>query len=271
MDAHRVPGRVRDKLLLARVVIKNRSSCRECGVCSKVLNEDVLLGAVSASYPGLYDVYLVLRQTRYPADDTAHVIRHLSACVDYESSVLEFRETDVCLKRRMLDLARLVCCLDHSVSLFEGLVHIAYAAVVRGRHVVEHISVQRELIYYLALSLVSRKFSVVFVKVVRGTGVVLDSSVVYQRSALCHCLLDRKYGVQRLVFDLDEVTCLYRFFERLSDDGSHTVANVSHLLVEKAPVVRRRFRLALTCRHVGDIRAVVCGYDLDDSRKRLGF
>ena len=59
------------------------------------------------------------------------------------------------LKRSVLYLAGLVCGFDYSVSLFKGLVDIAYAAVVGSRNVMQDVAVQRELIYHLALSLVA--------------------------------------------------------------------------------------------------------------------
>ena len=269
VDTHRVSGGVCDELLLARVVIQHRSACHECGVSGQVLYEDVLLGAVSAADSGLYHVYLVFRKPGYPAHDAAHMVWDLCARVDYESAVFKLREADVGLKRCVLYLARLVCGLDYSVSLFKGLVDIAYAAVVGSRNVMQDISVQRELIYHLALSLVSGQLGVVFVKIIRSAGVVLHFAVVDQRSSFCHCLLDRIYGLQRLVFHLDEITCLYRFFKRLSDDGGHAVAHVSYLLVDQFPVVRRGFRVALSRRHVCRVRAVVSRDDLDDSRKSL--
>ena len=146
----------------------------------------------------------------------------------------------------MLYLARLVCCFDHSVSLGERLVDITYAAVVRSRDVMQYVAVQRELIDHLALSLVTGELGIVFVKIVRRARVVLHSAVMHQRSPLRHGLLDRKYGPQRLVFHFDEFPCLYRFFERLSDDSGHTVADVPDFFVEKLPVMRRRFRVALS-------------------------
>ena len=108
------------------------------------------------------------------------------------------------------------------------------------------ISVERELVDYLAFSLVSRQLAVVFIKVCRSSGVVLYSAVVHQRSTLRHGLLYRKYSLQRLVFHFDEITCLYRFFERLSDDSGHTVAHVPYLLIEQFPVMRRRLRVSLS-------------------------
>ena len=174
------------------------------------------------------------------------MVRNLCARVYDESSVLELREADVGLERSMLYLAGLICRLNYCVSFRKRLVHIADAAVVGSSYVVKHIAVQRELIDYLALSLVSRKLCIVLVKVIRSSGVVLHPSVVHQRSALSHCLFDRKYGLQRLVLHLDEVTCLYRFFERLSHYSGHTVAHVSYLLVKQSSVVRRRLRLTLS-------------------------
>ena len=89
VDAHRVPGGVRDELLLASVVIQYRSACHEGGISRQVLYEDVLLGAVSAADSGLYHVYLVFRKPRDPAHDAAHVVWDLRARVDYESAVLK--------------------------------------------------------------------------------------------------------------------------------------------------------------------------------------
>ena len=181
---------------------------------------------------------LVLRKPGDPAYDAAHVIRHLRAGVDDQSAVFHLREADMRLKRGMLYLARLIRCLDHSIGFCKGLVHITYAAVVSCSDVVEHISVKWKLIEYMAFSLVSRKLGVVFIQIVRSSGVVFYIAVMHQRRSLSHGLLYGEHSRERFVFDLDQIARLYRFLERLRHYSSNPVTHVSNFLIQKLSVMR---------------------------------
>ena len=86
-----------------------------------------------------------------------------------------------------------------------------------------------------------------------------------ERRALRHGLLDRVDRALRLILDLDERGGLIGDLRRAGDDACHAVADVAHLQIEEAAVMRRRLGVALTGLHIVRLRRIVRGKDGGDA------
>ena len=275
LHAHGVTGGVGVELLGAGVAVVDGLAGDPCGVAGQVLHQNVLLAAVAAADALLDDMDLIFGNTAHPADDAAHMVRHLRGTVEHQTPALDVRIADVRLERRVLDLAGLVGALHNGVRLGEALFHIADAALVGGRDVLMDVRAQRELVDDLALALVARELIVL--REVRGRARVVDDlAVVDERRALRHGLLDRVDRALRLILDLDErgglIGDLRRAGDdardavaRAGDDARDAVADVADLPVEESAVVRGRLGIALTRLHIVRLRRIVRGKDGGDA------
>ena len=257
-------GGVGVELLGAGVAVVDGLAGDPRSVASQILHQNVLLAAVAAADTLLDDVDLIFRNAAHPADDAAHMVRHLRGAVEHQTPALDMRVADVRLERCVLDLAGLVGALHNGVRLGEALFHIADAALVGGGDVLMDVRAQRELVDDLALALVARELIVL--REVRGRARVVDDlAVVDERRALRHGLLDRVDRALRLILDLNKRGGLIGDLRRAGDDARDAVADVADLPVEEPPVMRRRLGIALTGLHIVRLRRIVRGKDGGDA------
>ena len=261
-------GGVGVELLGAGVAVVDGLAGDPCGVAGQILHQNVLLAAVAAADTLLDDVDLIFRNAAHPADDAAHMVRHLRSAVEYQTPALDMRVADMRLERRVLDLAGLVGALHDSVRLGEALFHIADAAFVGRRDILVDVRAQRELVDDLALALVARELIVL--REIRGRARVVDDlAVVDERRALRHGLLDRVDRALRLILDLDKRGGLIGDLRRAGDDARDAVANMADLQIEEPTVVRGRLGVALAGLHIVRFRRIVGGENGGDAGQLL--
>ena len=237
VDAHGVSCGVGDELLLTGVVAEDRTACDEGGVAGQVLDEDILLGAVATADAGLDDVYPVLGKTGDPSYDSPHMVRNLCGGVDSETAAFHPGEADVGLKRSVLDLGRLVGCLDDGIGMGESFVHVSDLTLVGGGDVLVDIGMERELVDDLSFPEVAC-LAVVFREVGGGSGAVFDYSVVDKRGSGSHGLFYREDCRKDFVVHLDLLHRLFGGFKGFGYDGGNTVTDVADLHVEEPSVMR---------------------------------
>ena len=66
----------------------------------EIVNQNVLLASVAAADTLLDDVDLIFRNAAHPADDAAHMVRHLRGAVEHQTPALDVRIADVRRERR---------------------------------------------------------------------------------------------------------------------------------------------------------------------------
>ena len=190
---HRMAGGVRDELFLPGIAAVHCPACNKGSIGRHILNQNVLLGTVTASDSCLDDMNPVLRESCHPADDSAHMERNLRRRIDSETVPLHPCKADMRLKRRLLYLAGLKGSLHDRVRLGKCLLNIPDAALVRRGNIVVDVRAERELIDHLSVSPVAG-ILVVFLQIIRSTCAVFDNPVVHARSALRHRLFNREDG-----------------------------------------------------------------------------
>ena len=258
--AHGMTGGVCNKLFLTGISVVNGLAGNPRGIAGKVFDQDVLLAAVAAADSFLNDMDLILGNSADPTDNASDMVGNLRRAVENQSAALHMGIAHMRLQRCVLDLAGLVGAVYNRICLRKALLHIADAALVGCGNILTDIRTQRELIDHIALTLVTGA-AIVLVQIRRSACVILDGAVMNQRSALCHGFFHGINRCLRLIYHMDQLSRFLGNFRCSCNDTRNAVADMAHLLVEQAAVMRGRFGIALAGLHIVGIRAVERGND----------
>ena len=256
MHPHGMTGGVGVKLLGTGVAVVHGLLGDPGGIAGELLHQNVLLGTVAAAHALFNDMNFVFGYAAHPADDAAHMVRHLGGAVQHQTAALHMGVAHMRLQRRVLDLAGLIGGLHDGVRLGKALFHVADAALIGRGNVLVNIGVEGELIDHLSLAGIALQL-VVFLQIVRCAGVILHGAVVHQRRTLGHGLFHGEHGARRLILHLNEGGRLVGDLRRAGYDARHTVAHMAHFHVKQPPVVGRGFGVALSGLHIVHIRTII--------------
>ena len=252
-------GGVGDELLFAGIAIENRLARNPSCISDQILDQDILLAAVSATDTLLDDADLVLGNLAYPCNDTPHVIGNLGGSMKHQPSTVDLGITDMRLEGCTLDLACLIGPFNNHIRFLESLLDITDLAMGGTGDVAPDITMQGELVNYLSIPWIG--FLVVLVQILGSSCAIFDNAVVNQGSTLFHRLLNGQHGFEDFILHLDCIAGGSGLLFGLGHDGRHPVPDVADLAVEKPAVVRTWFRISLTRLHVEDIRTIFMGDD----------
>ena len=262
-DSHRMARGVGEELLSSGIpVVYGLAGLPDC-VSYKILYEDILLGAITTSYPFLDDMDLMLRNLAHSRHNAPYMERNLGRAVQGKPSTLYMPIAYMGLKRSALHLACLIGLIDDCIGFSETLLDIPYSAMGCSRDILPYIAMERELVNDLLLIGISAL--IVLIKIIGCTGYILDNSVMNQGCAIGHSLFYCKDRLDRIIYHLDKRCSLLCCLHILCNDSCDSIADMADLAVQQPSVIWRRLRISLPCLHVVDIGAVECRDNILDT------